>query len=195
MIMLVPSTKPEIESLIGKDELDVEWARELVKTYLFPGMYPPPRLSDLQVQALQELLESAYPEGFPPEKRDDTGAHLLKRALDGHHYDLFETVLELFGRRLKGHVFAAVRGAVYESGSGFDFGRVADRYESPCRSLQDINLISGTVSTTSSRAFLWKRGLNISRGWNPDKAKNLTQLSVTGSQSKSALMPRTDAPG
>lgn len=37
-------------------------ARELLKTDLFPGADPAPRLSDLQVQALQELLEYAYPE-------------------------------------------------------------------------------------------------------------------------------------
>lgn len=133
--MLVPSTKHDIESLVGKDELDVFRARELLKTYLFPGANPAPRLSDLQVQALQELLEYAYPEPCPPEKGDDTGAHLLTIALAGHHYDLFEKILEVYGKRMRGGVFAAVRVAFYESGSGLDFGQVADRYGIPVHPL------------------------------------------------------------
>lgn len=56
---------------------------------------------------------------------------LLTIALAGHHYGLFESILEVYGKRMKGHVFAAVRVAFYESGAGLDFGQVADRYGIP----------------------------------------------------------------
>lgn len=54
--------------------------------------------------------------------------HLLTIALAGHHYGLFESILEVDGKTMEGGVFAAVRIAVYESESGLDFGQVANRY-------------------------------------------------------------------
>ncbi|KAK0741268.1 hypothetical protein B0T18DRAFT_432408 [Schizothecium vesticola] len=106
MVMLVPSAQPEIEAIIGEDGLSVEDARRLILTYLFPGANPAPRLSDHQAHALQELLESAYPEAAP------LGGRTTR------------SVLKLFGKRIKGDVFAAVRSAFYES--GLDFGQVAE---------------------------------------------------------------------